>query len=40
MKEDIVASLFADTRSYPQTIPWDVYVKVVRKILMQKKSVF
>ena len=40
MKDDIVANLFADTSSYPQTIPWDIYFKVVRKILNQKKSVF
>ena len=40
LKWDIVSDMFSMRGDYPDTIPWEVYSRVVRKILKQHKSVF
>ena len=40
LKWDIVTDMFSSRGDYPETIPWEIYTRVVRKVLKQHKSVF
>ena len=39
LKEDVIEELLDDVTEFPQTISWEVYMKVVNKIMKQKKGV-
>ena len=39
LKEDVIEELLGDVSVFPQSISWEVYMKVVDKIMRQKKGV-
>lgn len=39
MKEDVLEDLLNDVSDFPQSISWEIYMKVINKIMKQKKGV-